>query len=101
MFAILLNPLQQRFEKYFPRILATLCTVTVGLIFIGGIFFFLIKQVNIFMESLPALKESIITLYTQLQHWLQIHTGMSLKEQASIIGTATDSSASIITQTLG
>lgn len=72
LFAYLLFPLANFFEKHgFPRILANLLSIVIGLSVIYGISFFIYKQFGLFMEDLPSLKERAIRNLNTMLHWFE------------------------------
>src|SRR3982751_1301495 len=56
MFAILLNPLCNRFSKYMPRALAIVISMLIAVIVLAGLVYFLSSQVAHFFDDLDSIK---------------------------------------------
>ena len=57
LFAYLLFPVASYLEKHnVPRILANILSILVGIAVVGGVVFFIYKQMGLFLQDLPSLK---------------------------------------------
>ncbi len=100
LIAILLNPLNNKLQRKLPRTLAIACCLLTAILLVGGIFYFLSKQIASFSESLPALKAKSNAIISQLQEWVQLHFGMTLDKQAAVIKQALEGGQVYLGQTL-
>ncbi len=57
LFAYLLYPIASYLERHhIPRILANIISILLGIAVVSGLFFFIYKQMGLFLEDLPSLK---------------------------------------------
>jgi len=77
LFAVLLNPLFNRLDRKFPRILAIIVTLLVATLFIAGLFYFLSTRIAMFSNDLPLIKEKLFSLPDQSQKWGENRLGSS------------------------
>ena len=57
LFAYLLYPVASYLEKHgIPRIFANILSILLGIAVVGGLFFFIYKQLGLFIADLPSLK---------------------------------------------
>lgn len=85
LFAYLLYPVASYFEKHnVPRILANILSILLGIAVVSGIFFFIYKQMGLFLEDLPSLKitasKNINSIFAYLTQLTGVETPQ-LKEQ--------------------
>jgi predicted PurR-regulated permease PerM len=93
LFAVLLRPLEKRLINWrVPKILATIITVIIALLFVAGLITLLSKQIASFVEDIPAIKHNLKTLWTQIQHWVSSTFSLTRAEQQKIIQKATSES---------
>jgi predicted PurR-regulated permease PerM len=101
LFAILLNPLNNFFQRRFPRIISILFTLLVATIVLAAIVYFLSTRILMFSESLPLLKVKLNILLSQVQNWVQSSLGISLSKQLEILKGSFSGNSSILTNTVG
>jgi len=101
LFAILLNPLNNFFQRRFPRIISILFTLLVATIVLAAIVYFLSTRILMFSESLPLLKVKLNILLSQVQNWVQSSLGISLSKQLEILKGSFSSNSSILSNTVG
>ena len=101
LFAILLNPVNNFFQKRFPRILSILLTLLVATIVLVSIVYFLSTRILMFSESLPVLQVKLTILLTQVQDWIQSYLGISLNKQLEILKSTLSGNSSILSNTVG
>ncbi len=100
--AILLNPLVNRFKKAgLSAIPAISISLLITIVIVGGILYFLSSQIIGFGENLPLLKSKLASILHNLQSWLQMRFGISLKKQVELIDEALNSSKGLIGETVG
>ena len=98
LFAVLLRPLEKRLINWrVPKILATIITVIIALLFVAGLVTLLSKQIASFVEDIPAIKHNLKTLWTQIQHWVSSTFNLTRAEQQKIIQKATSESNPVST----
>ena len=101
LFAILLNPLNNFFQRRFPRIISILFTLLLATIVLVSIVYFLSTRILMFSESLPLLKVKLNILLTQAQNWVQSYLGISLSKQLEILKGSFSGNSSILSNTVG
>lgn len=102
IFAILLNPLVNRFKRIgLGQIPAIIITMLIAIIIFGSVLYFLSSQIVGFGENFPVLKEKFGSLLKELQQWVQQTFGMSIEKQVQLINEAVDSSKGMLGKTLG
>ena len=101
LFAILLNPLNNFFQRRFPRIISILFTLLVATIVLAAVVYFLSTRILMFSESLPLLKVKLNILLSQVQNWVQSSLGISLGKQLEILKGSFSGNSSILTNTVG
>src|SRR5215211_3337762 len=102
LFTILLNRLYVPLEKMMPKIPAIILTLLIASLVLAGLFYFLSTQIAGFVNSLPLLKEKIISLLRELQHWTKNKMGISIDKQiAAVVSGFNNSGGEMITSTLG
>lgn len=76
LFSYLLYPLTSLLEKWrFPRVLAILTSIILGMLFIGGLLFLLYQQITVFVQDLPEFKEQALNNLDKLQGKIDRRTG--------------------------
>lgn len=85
LFAYLLYPIASYLEKHsVPRILANILSILLGIAVVSGVFFFIYKQMGLFLEDLPSLKITASKNINSIFKYLTQLTGVEtpqLKEQ--------------------
>ncbi len=85
LFAYLLYPIASYLEKHsVPRILANILSILLGIAVVSGVFFFIYKQMGLFLEDLPSLKITASRNINSIFEYLTQLTGVEtpqLKEQ--------------------
>ena len=100
--AILLNPLVNKMQKKgVNKVVAISLALTLTLLIIAGIFYFISSQVMNFSDNLPALKSSFNEHFSQLQQWLASEMKVPIAKQQKIITEALNSSQALVGKTLG
>ena len=101
IFAILLNPLYNWFQKHkVPNILSILITLFLATIVLAAILYFLSAQVSTFSETLPLLKEKFGTISTAFGSWTEEHLGITIQKQIELLNEALNSSKAFVGSTL-
>jgi predicted PurR-regulated permease PerM len=85
LFAYLLYPVASYLEKRkMPRIFANILSIILGIAVVSAVFFFIYKQMGLFLEDLPSLKivasRNVNTIFKHLTHLTGVETPQ-LKEQ--------------------
>jgi predicted PurR-regulated permease PerM len=85
LFAYLLYPIASYLERHhIPRILANIISILLGIAVVSGLFFFIYKQMGLFLEDLPSLKltasRNINAIFKHLTDLTGVETPQ-LKEQ--------------------
>jgi predicted PurR-regulated permease PerM len=96
LFAYLLYPIANFLEKNnFPRILANIVSIIVGIAIVYGIGFFIYKQFRVFLTDLPALKQQAVAniseLFNSIEKSFDIETGELKQEFSKLIQTLFES----------
>ncbi len=85
LFAYLLYPIASYLEKHrVPRILANILSILLGIAVVSGVFFFIYKQMGLFLDDLPTLKITASKNINSIFKYLTQLTGVEtpqLKEQ--------------------
>ena len=100
LIAILLNPLSNRLEKWFPKVISIIITMLVAVVFIVALLYFLSSQVAHFFDDLDAIKAKLTELLHSLQTFLRSSFGISTTKQMQMLNDAANSSKAMIGQTL-
>ena len=101
IFAILLNPLYNWFQKHkIPKILSITITLLLAFIVFGAIMYFLSSQIARFSDSLPLLKQKFSTLTTQFGQWAQLRFGVTIKKQVELMNSALNSNSTLLGSTV-
>lgn len=102
MIGILLNPLVNFLQlKKINRIVAITLSLLVAILFVAGLMYFISSQVARFSENMPVLERKFLSLFNNLQVWLQDNYSLSLDKQSELITEAGNSLKPLIGQTLG
>jgi predicted PurR-regulated permease PerM len=102
LFAILLNPLNNWFEKKkIPHLPAIILSLLLGILFIVGIVYFISTQIANFSSQLPLLKQKFGELFLKLQNLLASNFNFPLQNQNKAIAQAESGLQPLIGQTLG
>jgi predicted PurR-regulated permease PerM len=102
LFAILLNRLYVWLEKVMPKVPAIILTILIAILFLLALFYFLSTQIAGFVNSLPLLKQKLITLLHEVQHWTKSKMGINVDKQvASVTNGFNNGGGDMITNTLG
>ncbi len=80
--AVLLNPVNNwLMRKRMPRLLAISLTVTLGILVVAGLLYFLIVQATQFADAIPQLQQRVNEYQAELQTWLRKEYNISRKVQ--------------------
>ncbi|HZH65711.1 MAG TPA: AI-2E family transporter [Flavisolibacter sp.] len=101
LIAILLNPLYTRIEKIMPKVPAILATLLIGIVVIGGLFYFLSTQISVFLESLPQIKLKVSLLLSELEVWSKDKFGINIKKQVAALTSGLSGGGSMLASTIG
>ncbi len=86
LLAFLVYPLANFLEGYIrSRIGATLLSVVISIVVLGGFIFFLYEQFSIFLDDLPALRENARTNLQSLQEYLDRNTPLSFDPNHTLV----------------
>jgi predicted PurR-regulated permease PerM len=86
LLAYLIYPLVKFMEKILPsRILATLLSILLSIVVIGGFFFFLYQQFSVFLDELPELEKNARANLLALQESLNRYTPLSFDADNTLI----------------
>ena len=94
LFAILLRPVVVFLNKKlkFPHVIAVLVAVSLFVIFVGGIIFFISWQVSDITNDWNKIKHNVSLHYEHLQHWVKQRYHLSYNKQESYIQKVRDES---------
>lgn len=85
LIAILLMPVCQFFErKGIPAIPAILLTLSLAVVFVGGIIYFLSSQIVSFFNDFDQIKQGVNTHLHTVQGWIKQRFGLSFREQQTM-----------------
>lgn len=102
IFAILLNPLVNRFRKYgISNVFSIIFAMLIAIVVFSGILYFLSSQIAGFGENLPLLKSKFATISHQLQQWVQMKFGIKIEKQVQMLNEALNSSKAMVGKTVG
>lgn len=100
LLAIMLTPVNNFLEKKkIPRVWAISISLTISLLFIIGILYFLFTQIMSFSEDVPIIKKQLTDLFNKVQQWITEKFNLSRRDQAKYIDTAKDSGTSVLGST--
>jgi predicted PurR-regulated permease PerM len=97
--AFLVTPLVNLFDRYLPRVLATLLVYIIVLAGLGGLFYALvlslIQQVNYFSNHLPVYVQDLPTTYSNFIAWL-VKQGVPQDSINKALTTITDQANALV-----
>lgn len=77
MLSYLLYPIVNFFEKKsLPRILSIMIALVIGIVVFGGLSFFVLKRVSLFLDELPLFREKTISNIVAFQHFIENEFGI-------------------------
>jgi len=88
LIAILLNPLSRFFGRKLPRGIAIFFAISIALLLVLTVLYFLSRQIMLFNESLPALKAKSAMIADQTQLWIKNNFGLSAQKQLEMVDGA-------------
>src|SRR5437868_6705359 len=101
LLAILLNPLQNWFQKKgVRRVWAIVWCIVIAFTFIVAIIYFLSFQIMKFSDQWPLLKHKFSVSFLQFQHWLYDHLGINFQKQEQLISEMKDEMKPMVGETL-
>lgn len=101
IFAILLNPLYNWFQKHkIPKIFSIIITLLLAFALFGAIMYFLSSQIARFSDSLPLLKQKFSMLTTQFGQWAQLRFGVTIQKQLELMNSALNSNSTLLGSTV-
>ncbi len=85
-FSVLLATLLHPFvnfltRKQLNRVVAILFSIVLALVVIGTLVYFLSSQIGNFLDDLPALKERLRELLTEVKKWVQSNFNIAIRDQ--------------------
>lgn len=102
LIAMLLNPFYTRLERIMPKVLAILLTLLIAILAVGGLFYFLSTQINVFLASLPQIKQKVALLLEALQIWSKTKLGLDIEKQIDAMNASiSGGGGSMLTNTIG
>lgn len=100
--AILLNPVSNWLEqRKMPKIVSIALSMTLGVILVAGLFYFLATQMIQFGDSLPALKVKFAQIFSSFKEWVATTFNYSIQKQDKLISDGMNNSQALIGRTLG
>ena len=82
LFAFLLYPIASFLEtKGFPRIIANLIAIILGIVIVSGAIYLIYWQLSIFVDDFPELRRKALTNVRGLTHWIEARFGISSSRQ--------------------
>jgi predicted PurR-regulated permease PerM len=91
LLSVLLLPANQFLEKKkFPRVLAILISLTIAIILITALVYFISTQVASFADDIPAIKKQLQLHFNTSQKWVYQQFHITRKEQTQFISNATE-----------
>ncbi|MEO5995411.1 MAG: AI-2E family transporter [Chitinophagaceae bacterium] len=101
IFAILLNPLFVRLQRYkIPRVIAIIITLLIAFIFVTGVLYFLSSQIARFGEVIPELKKKVISMLTSGQNWLHEKYGIANQKPMDMLKDGIQKSQGLLGSTV-
>jgi len=100
LIAILLNPLSTKLQRTLPRGIAIFITLLIAMLIVGGIFYFLSREIATFSKTVPALKAKFIMFAGELQQWIYVNFGVAIDKQVAMVKNALADSQEYVSQTL-
>jgi predicted PurR-regulated permease PerM len=102
IFAILLNPLVNRFKKRgIPHVFSIIIAMLIAILLFCGILYFLSSQIIGFGDNLPLIKNKFSSVLHQLQQWLQMKFGVAINKQVQFVNEAMNNSKAALGKTVG
>lgn len=102
LIAMLLNPLYTRLERIMPKVPAILLTLLIAILAVGGLFYFLSTQINVFLASLPQIKQKVSLLLVELQNWSKTKLGINIEKQIEAVNASlSGGGGNMLTNTIG
>ncbi len=104
--AILLNPVVNFLcRKGMNKVVAILLVLTVALLFLGALMYFVGSQVSMFSESVPQFKKKIALIFNDMINWVSHKFNVGKPKIAAWVdktkGEGMDNSSAMIGETLG
>jgi len=100
--AILLNPLVNKLQqKKVKKVLAISIALTITIVCVAGILYFISSQLINFGDNLPELKVKFNEHFKVIQEWAAANLKISLAKQQRMINDAASGSQALIGKTLG
>ena len=104
LLSVLLLPVNNFLEKKrVPRVLAILLSLTISLILIAGVVYFLTTQISAFMEDIPTIKKQLNLHIRNVQQFIYQQFSLTRTEQTAMFEDAKeqmkDSGSGIVGQT--
>lgn len=102
LIAMLLNPLYTRLNRFMPKVPAILLTLLIAILAVGGLFYFLSTQINVFLASLPQIKQKVALLLVELQNWSKHKLGINIEKQIDAVNASlSGGGGNMLTNTIG
>lgn len=101
LLAILLNPLNNRFQRLgLPNVVSILLTLLTGLLVLGVVLYFLSSQIIQFGEMLPQLQLKFTQILTDLQQFVEQTFGIAIQKQMELLRNTANSSTAVVGRTV-
>jgi predicted PurR-regulated permease PerM len=95
LFAMLLLPVTQWLERHrWNRVVATLCSVSILLVFAGGVFLFVGNQITKLSEDSGKIEQQVRSKYRQVQEYITNTMGIPKEKQEQMMKEQQSSAAS-------
>jgi predicted PurR-regulated permease PerM len=91
LLAVLLLPFNNFLERMgMPRVLAIMLSLTLSVVFIGAVVYFLSSQIARFVDDIPAVKQHLSDHLRTVQKWITHQFNITKTEQTSLIDDAAE-----------
>ncbi len=106
LFAYFIFPVTSNLEKKgFPRILANIIGIVLGLAMVYGVVFFIYKESALFITSVPEMKyqasQNISIIFNSLENMLGVTSGEIKNSVSGVIETVISNSANVVNTAFG
>ena len=83
LFAFLIFPVARFFEKRarFPRIVANLVSIILGIVVIASVIFLVYKQTSTFFDDLPQLRQKALNNFLSIEKFIEAQFNVSVAQQ--------------------
>lgn len=100
--SVLLYPLTRFFEKLrLGRSVSAIIAISIFILFIGIIIFFLSQQIVNFSNDIPVLQEKLSETQHDIQYWISHNYHINKRDQTDYLNKSTDSILTTVANSLG